>query len=267
MNSHIYRILGFMGASLAVCEAAVSYSTPGSTVSENFNSPAGTAGNFVNNTTYLGWYAVSRTGAVLPEGSDGPGTVSYLANNGGAAAVGTLVNTGSTGSPDRALGAQSHNTGNSLISYGLQLTNSTGISLNSFTLGYTAEQWRMISGEGADGLTVEYQIFSGTGDLTSGTWTAISALNFTAPQTTTGSSTGLNGNTAGNFSQLSTTVTGVTWAPGSELWLRWNDASASASTKRAILAIDDVTFTAVPEPSSLGLLAIGAAGFLRRRRA
>lgn len=267
MSSYIYRILGFMGTSLSICGAAVSYSTPGVTVSENFNSPAGTAGDFVNNSTFLGWHAVSRTGAALLEGSGGSGTLSYLANNGGTPAVGTLMNMGSTGSPDRALGAQSHNTGNSLISYGLQLSNATGISLNSFTLGYTAEQWRMIVGEGADSLTVEYQIFSGTGDLTSGIWTAISALNFTAPQTADTASTSLNGNASGNFSQLSTTVTGVTWNPGSELWVRWNDASASASTKRAILAIDDVTFTAVPEPSSMGLLAIGAAGVLRRRRA
>src|SRR5690606_22392450 len=71
MSVHIYRILGVMGASLAVCGAAVSYSTPGATLTENFNTPAGTADNFVNNSTFLGWHAVSRTGTALPEGSGG----------------------------------------------------------------------------------------------------------------------------------------------------------------------------------------------------
>lgn len=266
MNSSVVPLLGLMASSIAICGAAVSYSTPGGAVSEDFNLPSGTANQFVNNSTYLGWYAVSRQGAALLfVGNEGAGPPSYIPNNGGTPAVGSLINAGATGSSDRALGTQSHNTGDSIISYGLQLSNTSGVSLNSFTLGYTAEQWRVISGEGADGLTVEYQIFSGTGDLSSGTWTPISALNFVAPKTA-GTSAPLDGNATGNFSQLSATVNGVAWNPGTELWLRWSDASAGTATKRAILAIDDVTFSAIPEPTSLGLLAIGAMGFLRRRR-
>ena len=83
---------------------------------------------------------------------------------------------------DRALGAQ-NNTAIENIRYGVQFANATGVTLNSFTLGYTGEQWRVITLEAADRLTFEYQVFAaGTGNLAAASgWTNVANLDFTAP--------------------------------------------------------------------------------------
>lgn len=91
--------------------------------------------------------------------------------------------------------------------------------------------------------------------LTVGTYTDINALDFTSPQN--GSpATALDGNAAANRSFLSATVTGISWSPGASLWLRWTDLNNAESDNG--LAIDDLTFTTAPEPSTLALAGIAA---------
>src|SRR5690606_7117105 len=132
---------------------------------------------------------------------------------------------------DRAFGGQNDDL-TATYYYGAQILNSTGTTLDTFTLTYTGEQWRMIKNEGADQLTFQYQIFNaGEGSLSAATgWNAVEALDFIAPRTTTGGSTGLDGNLSANRVEgISATALGLTWSNGQEIWLRWADHNPGSS--------------------------------------
>lgn len=229
---------------------AISYATPGSTVTENFNSLSSTATTaWANNSTIPSWFA-SSGGATVAD---------YYVTNGGNPNAGRLLSLGSTGSSDRALGSQSADSGSSQHAIAVELQNTSTAVLNMFTVTYTGEVWRAITGELADGFTFEYQINGGA-------WVAYSPLNFTSPVVAPGaSSLTLDGNLAANRTVVSSTVTGVDWSPGQTLFLRWTD-NGTGGDLQAQIGIDDFSFTAVPEPSA-GLLGLaGALGLLARRR-
>ena len=245
-------------------QAAISYSSYGSTLTENFNTLSFGSGThpWADNSTIPGWYAASR----IP--SPTTGFTEYRASSGNTAAVGEIQSLGPSGNSDRALGSQSHNTGTSAISYGVSISNDTSGLISAFNLQYAGEEWRAIVGEVADGLTFDYQIFAagtGTLDAASG-WISVSALTFTAPVTepSGGTSRAVNGNTTGRV-VLASDVTGITWGQGQELWLRWTDNS-SGGNRRAAVGIDDVSFTAIPEPTAAALGGLAALLLLGRRR-
>jgi hypothetical protein len=62
-------------------------------------------------------------------------------------------------------------------------------------------------------------------------------------------------------------VTGLNWLQDEVLWVRWRQQNLSGTD--AQMALDDVAFSAVPEPSTYALIALAGAGFaayrLRRR--
>ncbi len=68
----------------------------------------------------------------------------------------------------------------------------------------------------------------------------------------------LNGNDPANRQLISATVSGITWLPNQELWIRWNGVSHPFDWSHA-LALDDLTFTALPNLQ----ISTGAAGQLR----
>jgi hypothetical protein len=77
----------------------------------------------------------------------------------------------------------------------------------------------------------------------------------------------LDGNSAANQAARSFTFAGINLAVGSSLYLRWQDFNDVGND--AGLAIDNMTIsaTAVPEPTSAGLLALaGVTGMAFRRR-
>lgn len=190
-----------------------------------------------------------------------------MAGDGTSAIQNANVYSLGTSSLDRAFGGQSLNATGSSRNFGLQLINNTSYTLTEFSLNYTGEQWRLIQGDVNDRYDFSYQIFNvgtGTLDNTAG-WTNADALDFIAPQTSTsGGNVGINGNAVGNFVMESGTVTGLNWTPGQELWLRWTDPNTS-NQQRMVLAIDDVSFSAIPEPSTWVMLGCGAIFVMRRR--
>lgn len=247
---------------------AVSYDTAGASYTQNFDSLGSTGAAWSNGTTITGWHWVGETGTT-------PSV--YNATNASGANPNQVLSLGN--SSDRAFGGQNGN-GVATLYFGAQILNSTGDALSSFTLTYTGEQWRAIANESNDGLTFQYQIFdAGMGSLSAASgWTAVGDLNFTAPRTVS-SSTGLNGNLDENrVTSISSTVLGLTWSDGQEIWLRWadnNPVSNSSSSLRAAMGIDDLSFSAVsasavPEPSSFamifGVLSLGFVSCRRRRR-
>ncbi len=172
----------------------------------------------------------------------GSGSVALFKFDTGASNAGGTNSYGASSASDRALGALA--SGTFAARFGLAFVNTTGATLNEVTIGYTGEQWRRGSAT-ANKLAFSYA--TGAVDLntapTAG-FTAATALDFTAP-VTTGSNAALDGNLAANRTVIApVTLTGLNWAPGQTLLLRWSDVDDSGSDDG--LAIDDFTFTATP---------------------
>jgi hypothetical protein len=54
------------------------------------------------------------------------------------------------------------------------------------------------------------------------------------------------------------------WGPDQALWLTWQIASSTGGGQG--LAIDNLSFSAVPEPSTVALVGLGVLGMLSFRR-
>ncbi len=226
----------------------------GGTYQQNFNTLANTPTStttteqtftWTNNSTLAGWYA-TRTDTAF---EDTYSTSAGVAN----APSGGLLSYGPNANSDRALGAL----GNRAYSWGVRLVNDTGITLTEFTVSYTGETWLQLAN--TRDIYTSYQIFnSGDGSLTSGTYTGISELTYTSPG-------GTSTNGFITSSNLSHTVTGINWEHGQELWIRFNNQQVSAASG---VAMDDFSFSAIPEPSTYALLGLGlgALVWLRRRQ-
>ncbi len=173
----------------------------------------------------------------------GSGSVALFKFDHGASNSGGTNSYGTTSAPDRALG--SLGSGTFAPRYGISFVNTTGQTLSTFTLGYTGEQWRHGGALIPNKLTFSYA--TGALDLNTvatGAFTAATSLDFTAP-IATATTSALDGNLAANRVVIApVTITGLTWAPGQTLVLRWTDVDDAGSDDG--LAIDDLTFTAVP---------------------
>lgn len=237
--------------------AAVVYSTAGSTYSQNFSSLSTSTNNpqtWTNDSTLTGWYLYSTAGGTpstyTPQWETGiSGSVFYHARN--------------TGETNRSfLGAR---TGSSIgdASYGLQLTNNTGSQLNSFDLSFKASQFYKTTA--AQKMKVFYS--TDATSLTSGTWTEMTALQYTAIYTS-GNAVVISAEEIASRADKSVTGVSVTWADGGDLWIKWTsyrDLSGDYSGASAVLAINDVTFSAIPEPGSVGMALVGGLALLARR--
>jgi hypothetical protein len=241
----------FLGAMICnpSLKAQVVYNDFGSTYFQNFNSLANTEdslNSFVNNSTLAGWYL---------EGT----TPDYLADQGDDASNG-FRSFGSSGSGDRALGAAGSSS--SLNQWGVRIQNATAFTLTDFTLTYTGEQWMQQAF--AKTYTLGYSIQdSGMESITTGSYTTILSLSFTTRHN--GSDTAVDGNHPDNQVLVSGTLNGLNWAPNQDLWLRW---TMSTTSDADAAGIDDLSFSAIPEPSTAGLLlaGLGTLGMLRRFR-
>jgi DNA/RNA endonuclease G (NUC1) len=169
----------------------------------------------------------------------GTGASAIFRFDNGASNSGGIDSYGTTSSTDRALG--SLGSGSTVSRFGLSLVNTTGQTIGQVSLSYTGEQWRRGSAA-ANKLAFAYAV--GGVDINYGAYTAVTALDFTAP-VTTGSNAVLDGNAAANrVTNLTGTLTNLNWAPGQTLVLRWTDADDSGSDDG--LAIDDFILVTSP---------------------
>ncbi len=209
----------------------------GATYSQDFDSmgPSGTV-------TPAGWYVGTGTGAV----SGTNVTVGTGSSNGSG-----NYNFGSTSSSDRALGSLAAN--NTQRDTEARFLNVSGSLINSFTISYTGEQWR-VGGNGSvnNDLVLNYST-DGVNFTALGT-----AFNFSTP-IDSGPSGALDGNAAGNR------VTGIggTYAPATSItngqlfFLRWVDVDNTAADHG--IAVDDFSIsfslTNPPQPVVAGFAA------------
>jgi hypothetical protein len=276
--------------------ASVLYSTAGSIYSENFNGlPTDMPSNASIQTLYPnGWQDdattvvgdhISVPGWYLWHPID-PGGSERGTNGHQRVRVGPGANTGgfwlfgaTASDPEKALGSLGSTTvaaNNDNMFIATRLTNNTGVTLDTFTVTYDGEEWRDGQLATPETLSFGYNL----GATTAGTppnwadplttYTAVPALNFTSPVFAgTGSSgTAVDGNSAGKVAGITATVTGISWAPGTDLWLRWADPQVPSAADDG-LGIDNFSFSAdatVPEPSGFALLCISLAGMFGLRR-
>lgn len=263
-NFGILAVLALAGTA----SAQVSYT--GGSYAQNFDTLPNAGTNplaWTNNITLQGWYGRRNPTA-------GPADIDQIRHDIGTSNSGALYSYGNAaGNPERALGSVSSGTPNTLI-YALTLTNNTGSTLTEFTLGYTGEQWRDGGGTTAAVLNVldlDYTIVAGPfnstqiDELATGYTDLTGNFDFTAIQSTT-TAQALNGNSASfRTTGRGGTVTGLNWQAGETLVLRWRDINNFGNDQG--LALDDLTFSAIPTPGAASLLALAGVAALRRRRA
>jgi hypothetical protein len=223
------------GLAATLLPAQVNYTGDGYV--QNFDGPTGAPNNsrnfpWVDNVTLPGWYSSDKTYTATAGNLGGSAEAfddtSVDANTG-------LFSFGASSATDRALGSRA--APEAPVRLGVRLINQTGRPLTRFAVAFTGEQWFKSSAAAPHTLTVDYQL--GASDLQAGIWTVVPALAFTSPVITPGAAP-LNGNVTPYRVPLTATITGVSWAPGQELWLRFSDLDEPGPEHG--LAVDDFAF-------------------------
>ena len=251
---NILTIIGLAAASLAGVQAQVLLTSVNTAFTENFNSFSSTANvSWTDNSTLTGWYMNSSS------------TSTNLTISTGSSTTGTVYNYGATNSTDRAMGYLGSG-GNAHTNFFVRLKNTSGVTITSLNVSYDGELWRSGGTQTAD--SNNRLVFSyATGSPTLPTnasqtgWTAVAGLNY-APTVSVAA-----GAQSGAATSLSASISGLSLANNSEIYLRWygNDGTGTD----AGLAIDNFSVTAVPEPKTWVMIGIGTSFMLwnlRRRR-
>ncbi|HMP78051.1 MAG TPA: PEP-CTERM sorting domain-containing protein [Pirellulaceae bacterium] len=210
----------------------------------------GTNLTWTDNSTIPGWYS-NRTAYRASTGSD---------NNG------ALYSFGSANVNERALGSIASGTTGTVL-FGVGFLNLTGTTITQFTVQYDGEQWRNGGNTTQHTLTFDYLIGSGI-TITSAGYIPEPNLDFTGP-IATATAGALDGNAAPNrVAGITWTVTGISWLPGQQLYLRWNDPNDAGNDHG--LGIDNFEFSAfgsvIPEPTAASGIAILCGLWVLRRR-
>ena len=87
---------------------------------------------------------------------------------------------------------------------------------------------------------INFEYSTDATDLTTGTWTGVTALNFVTPNTT-GTAGSRDGNATEFRTGLSSTISGLEHPPGATFRIRWTDANAMSADDG--LAVDDFSLT------------------------
>ncbi|HNI43042.1 MAG TPA: hypothetical protein PK230_00005 [Chitinophagales bacterium] len=228
-----------------------SYSLNSISYTQNFNSFGTTNVTWTDNSTLAGWYAEKGTGtANFTAGAAGTFTAGT-----GTGTTGSYYNFGASGGADRTLGSLATNTItgstgtaaiNTAFRYGVKITNTNSFPLNAATITYTGEQWRDNGNTTPQYLDVEYST-DATTNLSTGTWTAVSALRFTGP-IASATATALDGNLPANRTTITYALTGINIPAGGSFWIRWIDYNEVGNDHA--LGIDDLSvFLSAQNPS------------------
>lgn len=156
------------------------------------------------------------------------------------------------GAGDVALGWQATSSDMTPGSITLKVVNGTGGILNDLQVGYEVETFN--NADRSSRVSFSYS-------LDDSTYTALDALDFVSPEAADGAPSWSG---TGRMASLS----GLSWANGDSLYLRWDTDDAAGGGSRDELAIDNIALS-VPEPEGMAvvgaLLLAGFAGFRRRR--
>ena len=211
----------------------VSLTSLNTAYTQNFDGLANSGSNNSNtlNGTLAGWYIVE---------SGTNGNTTYAADT-GTENTGDTYSYGSSGSTERALGSIASSKLSSR--YGAQFKNDTGNTIDQLQISYVGEEWRFDPARGntiKDQITFEYS--TNATSLTTGTWTAVTALLYETTNLT-GTVGTRNGNDAAYRTSLSNTISGLNIPVGQIFWIRFVDINVSGTDDG--LAIDDFSLTPI----------------------
>jgi hypothetical protein len=179
--------------------------------------------------------------------------------NTGSGSTGDTISYGAALASDRAFGGLQ--SGSLVPTIGATFTNNTGDTITSLFISYFGEQWRLgVTGGHTTADKLDFQISFDATSLTTGSWTDVNQLDFTAPNTgTAGALDGNSNRTAVSFTITGAAIPSFSIANGATFWIRWNSFDASGADDG--LAIDDFNMST---PGSLAIddvtMAEGAAG-------
>lgn len=207
--------------------AQVSLTTLGAPYAQDFNTLA--ASGTTNTAVPAGW-------AFLETGTSANAT--YAAST-GSDNGGNTYSYGASGNGERAFGGLQSGSVNPFL--GASFTNDTGATIDTLAIAFTGEQWRIGNTAAARDDRLEFEYSTDATSLSTGSWTAVTALNFTNPIKTAATAGALDGNLPANRTAVSASITGLTIASGTTFWIRWKDLNASGADDG--LAIDDFSLT------------------------
>jgi hypothetical protein len=156
---------------------------------------------------------------------------------------GTYCFASAAGAQDKSLGLVIGTTGQAY--FGAWFHNMSGVTLTSFSLSYFAEQW-MKGAVVSNDQVIPFQYSLDATNLTSGTYTGVSSLDMHSINDGDGILAALDGNAATNRQLVTGTVSGISWAPNQDLWIRWCGVSHPFYQNHA-MAVDDLFLSAVPQ--------------------
>lgn len=217
----------------------VSLTTINAAYTQNFNTLVNTGTGTLAANVPTGWlFSESGTGA----------NTTYTAAD-GSGNGGDTYSFGTGSSTERAFGGLL--SGSVTPTIGASFTNNTGTTISSLTVSYTGEQWRLGATGRVDRLDFQYSTTATS--LTTGTWTDVNTLDFTAP-VSAGTLGAIDGNVVPNRTNVSFTITGLSIADGSTFFIRWTDFNPSGADDG--LGIDDFSIT----PSDVTTTQVSVAG-------
>ena len=230
---HCLTVVCVLVGLIAKTFAQVNYN--GGAYQQNFDSlpSSGASISWANNSMLPGWYAWRTTPGSPPS--------TLTLDSGTITSTSVLHNYGSTNSTDRALGLLPGSTpGNVMV--GLRLHNNGAATYHSFTVTYDGEQWRSASS------ATHTLNFACTTDAPASlndsnvNWVANGYLTFYSPVLNR-NGVALDGNAATNrTANIMGTVGGITWPPGTDIWLRFMNPNQSPGNQG--LALDNFVFSA-----------------------
>lgn len=200
---------------LAALGAHAQASLTTSPYTQNFDGLAPSGTSNAKTTLPTGWDFIET-------GTSASADNQYAADN-GASNGGNVYSYGATGSTDRALGSLRSSSLTPVL--GAQFTNATGAALPSLTLAYSGETWRVGGTGRADKMTFEYSLDATS--LSTGTWTAVTALDYVNNSSTATSTAG--GSAPVQTTAVSGTIASLNLANGATIWFRWTDTDAAGA--------------------------------------
>jgi hypothetical protein len=160
----------------------------------------------------------------------------------GNANTGNAYNVGASGDEERAFGTLADAT--TAPALGAVFQNNTGSTVSKISIQARMEQWRQSGNTGVNESVAFYYSLNAT-SLSTGTWTAVTALNLNEKLTTVNTNLAVNGNLAANYTNMSNIISGLNWTNGTNLWIKWvdnNDAGANGmyAIENFIISVNQV---------------------------
>jgi hypothetical protein len=197
----------------------ISISVLNSDYIENFNTLAITSTSTV---VPNGWYFIETGTNANTTYTAGAGT-----NN-----TGDTYSLGLISTTERSLGGL--RSGNLNPTYGCKITNNTTQTIESITVTYRGETWRVGSSNRIDRIDFSYS--TNATSLTTGNWSNFDNLDYQNPGQATASGSEVHSKL------VSSTIFGLNINPGQSIWFRFSDFDATSSDDA--MGIDDFVVSA-----------------------